>query len=524
MYTLICFFIAIVAIEIDIVMSFAPSISKSFCVVRQKSQTVKILRSADALAALEQEEVQKDQFSVGSAISLIAGTTVGAGIIALPQYTLKIGFTFSTLGLLATWSVMVATGLLIAEISSNFALNPVINSERDGESGGGDDMEGVGVVAISGSVLGDDASKVTGALYLFLHYAILTAYMSEGGKEIGSIFHLPSQLATLLYVTGAGALVAKGSSAVQEKVNNSLVAVLVASFVSLLTIGIPQLSLSTLFSPKFQHPAAVFEAFPVFLLALVYHNVVPFVSRKLDYDPDKISKSIVAGTAIPLTMFILWNAVCLGSPGITTGEITDPAMAAIGGMGPIASLLVQVFSLFAINTSLLGFIYGILDYFLDIGFKIPDPDAQTVVTPEVDRRSEDGEQPVAVATKSETLANTVAQGLTGSIEGEANPVWKGLLANPLVALALALGPPLIVSEFDPDIFLNALDVAGLYGISILYGALPPAMAWLVRRKYADKGRSYREFVPGGTVSLVAVVLAIVTIVAERLVGGSGGDV
>lgn len=48
------------------------------------------------------------------------------------------------------------------------------------------------------------------------------------------------------------------------------------------------------------------------LLALVYHNVVPVVAEELQYDKDKVSRSIIIGTFIPLAMFIIWIAIILG--------------------------------------------------------------------------------------------------------------------------------------------------------------------------------------------------------------------
>jgi hypothetical protein len=66
---------------------------------------------------------------------------------------------------------------------------------------------------------------------------------------------------------------------------------------------------------------------------------------------------------------------------------------------------------------------------------------------------------------------------------------------PLLLLAIApplfhalfgavLVPPLIVAILDPDIFHDALDYAGTFGISILFGAIPAVMAlrmrWVVR--------------------------------------------
>jgi tyrosine-specific transport protein len=45
---------------------------------------------------------------------------------------------------------------------------------------------------------------------------------------------------------------------------------------------------------------------------------------------------------------------------------------------------------------------------------------------------------------------------------------------------LILGPPLVLAIIEPTIFFNALESAGTFGISLLFGLLPAAMAWQQR--------------------------------------------
>lgn len=47
-------------------------------------------------------------------------------------------------------------------------------------------------------------------------------------------------------------------------------------------------------------------------------------------------------------------------------------------------------------------------------------------------------------------------------------------------------PPLVIAVTDPDIFFAALDNAGTFGISLLCGVLPAAMAW--SQRYSDANR------------------------------------
>ncbi|KAI3748609.1 hypothetical protein L6452_11813 [Arctium lappa] len=42
---------------------------------------------------------------------------------------------------------------------------------------------------------------------------------------------------------------------------------------------------------------------------------------------------------------------------------------------------------------------------------------------------------------------------------------------------MVVGPTLFVSTTVPDVFSAATDIAGGYCMTMLYGVLPPAMAW-----------------------------------------------
>lgn len=63
-------------------------------------------------------------------------------------------------------------------------------------------------------------------------------------------------------------------------------------------------------------------------------------------------------------------------------------------------------------------------------------------------------------------------------------------------------PPLAVAVTDPDIFFAALDTAGTFGISLLCGVLPAAMAWQQRYGGGADGKiATLPLVPGGKATL-----------------------
>jgi tyrosine-specific transport protein len=111
------------------------------------------------------------------------------------------------------------------------------------------------------------------------------------------------------------------------------------------------------------------------VLSLVYQNVVPTFVTQLECDRQKITYAIVGGTLVPLLMFLLWNGVIMGNmyntdlPGSTTtidpiAMLQAAAASSSNSNLEILSNLVQIFSELAIVTSLIGFVYGLIQIFL----------------------------------------------------------------------------------------------------------------------------------------------------------------
>lgn len=385
--------------------------------------------------------------SVIGSTALIAGTTVGAGILALPAVTLPSGVLPSTALLIGVWLYTVLSGLLIAEVT----LNGMRNQGRANN----------GLLAMVEITLGKMGARAAGGAYLFLHYALLIAYVSQGGgiliSAVERIWDIPDVLPTWMGSTGFalifGGILYLGRDRFIERLNNFFVAVVITSFVGLLLLGATHVHPTALLS---QDWSALPPAVSVMLVALFFHNIVPVVATQLEGDASKVRQSIVVGSAIPLIMFLLWNAVILGSvtpamlENISGGSIVfDPLQVLrAGDAGQWLGILVTVFSEFAIVTSFIGFFYGLQDLFRDMN--------------------------LFVGSDSERL--------------------------PLISLILF--PPMGFSAINPNIFFTALDYAGTFSISILGGVIPALMAWRQRDKYKELNQ---RLVPGGKVMLLIII-------------------
>ncbi|MEH2170863.1 MAG: aromatic amino acid transport family protein [Nostoc sp.] len=394
--------------------------------------------------------------SVFGSTALIAGTTVGAGILALPAVTLPSGIVPSTSGLIAVWLYALVSGLLVAEVTLN-------TMRTEGHSS-------IGFLGVVEKILGKLGARIAGGAYLFMHYALLVAYITEGGEILGAAAAkvwgmqiLPTWVGTMAFTLLFGGIMYLGREKFIEKLNSAFVGIVIVSFLGLLFLGGRHIQSAQLL---FQNWSALGSAISVMSVALFFQNVVPLVVKQLEGDARKIRQSIFIGSVIPLIMFLAWNAVILGSvsPDMlhSTSDNTsvfDPLQILRGGSaGQWLGVLVSIFSEFAIVTSFIGFVYGLLDLFKDIFLPTQ---------------------------------------------------WR--LSSRLPLYSLVLFPPMTLGTLNPSIFFTALDYTGTFSISVLGGIIPALMSWKQRQEQENSDSTNQPLVPGGKVTLIlmfGVALAI----------------
>lgn len=394
--------------------------------------------------------------SILGSTALVAGTTVGAGILALPAVTLPSGVIPSTVLLIAVWLYALVSGLLIAEVS----LSAMRSLGR----------ESLGLLPMIESTLGLAGARIAGGAYLFLHYALLVAYIAQGGEilvsaaeQLFDVQNVPAWVGTTSFTLVFGGIMYFGRERLVEKLNSAFVAIVIASFLGLLLFGFGQVKGSGLL---FQNWSALPNAVPVMLVALFYHNVIPVVALQLEGDARLIRSSIFVGSAIPLIMFLAWNAVVLGSvspalvQGVSNGRtVFDPLqILRDNGTGEWLGVLVSVFSEFAIVTSFIGFVYGLLDLFKSISFVAPN---------ELSLRK---------------------------------------------AYSLILFPPMSMSALNPSIFFTAIDYAGTFSISVLGGIIPALMSWKQRQSNSE----HQPLVGGGKVTLIVMIGVASAVIVKQI--------
>ena len=206
------------------------------------------------------------------------------------------GFVPASASLLGCYAFSALTGLMIMEVN----LNTVCEL-------------GAGAVSMQSMVkrtLGSKGAAVSSTAYVFLHYCLLVAYIARGSGAVADAAHQPMWIAAAALVGATGSLCFFSPPKVLDNVNTGLLAIVVLSFLGLVWLAAPGVTLENL--ERASWPSVV-GTLPVVALAFVYQNIVPTIVTSLEGDAGKVRTAMLAGLAVPLLMFVGWEAAILGS-------------------------------------------------------------------------------------------------------------------------------------------------------------------------------------------------------------------
>jgi tyrosine-specific transport protein len=367
--------------------------------------------------------------SVAGASLLFAGTAIGAGMLALPAETMAAGFIPTIFGLILCCIFTYVTSIIVLEASWLVSCDETCGVEN-GDDGGG-------FLLIARNALGIPGEVITAVLFWFLLTAIIVAYTAEGGQLISTVVEevlaipISPTAGSLIFSSFFASLAIYGTSKV-DAINRVFVLGLIGSFLALVATGLPMVKASNLFD-RSDWTSVYPTVISIGILSFGAQNVVPTLLRYLNNDPDRTRQSILYGTLMPLVLYTIWEVIFIGVIDSSAASSSVNKMDAINVLGQtggqVVNDFVEIFSICAIGSSMAGASVSLVDFFVDASKMF--------------------------ATKKEIIPSE-----SGSIEPR------------LFAAAIALGPPLILAYAFPDIFLVALEEAGLLGGVSLYGLLP----------------------------------------------------
>lgn len=284
---------------------------------------------------------------------LIAGTSIGGGMLALPVLTSLGGF-YPSLGLfLACWLFMAATGLLILEACL----------WMDGDTN---------LVSMAEKTLGLPGKIAAWALYLFLFYTLTIAYVSAGGGLVSDLLGnaVPTWMAMFIFNGVFGSFVFLGARFV-DRVNWLMMLGLGLSYIGFVFLGARHVDTDLLQHSNWQLSLL---ALPVAFTSFGFQGTVPTLVRYMHRDVPKLRLSILIGSFIPLIAYGIWEWLIHG---VVPAEGANGLIEAVKNnqtaVVPFKHFIedtrivfiAEAFAFFAIVTSFLGVTLGLRDFLAD---------------------------------------------------------------------------------------------------------------------------------------------------------------
>lgn len=285
---------------------------------------------------------------------LIAGTSIGAAMLALPMDTGSMGF-FPAAGLfLVIWLGLMATAFYFMEVALHTP-------------------KGSNMITMASQTLGPIGKGLCTLVYILFLYALVCSYLSGGAGALHAVAkdamgaNVPFSFAVILFCLLFGFFIYLGTASV-DKINQLLFLGLILSFLLMSGLALPQVDGAKLLTAS---PQNLWSGIAIAVTSFGFHIVIPTLRDYLGRDVNAMRKALWIGGSLPLLFYLIWNAAFLGiltkaqlEQALALGELPQVVLERQLGSSWIATVA-GLFSFFAIITSFLGVSISLLDFIAD---------------------------------------------------------------------------------------------------------------------------------------------------------------
>jgi len=378
---------------------------------------------------------------------LVAGTTIGGGMLVIPVMCSFTGFFPSLLLLLFVWAFMFLTSVLFLEV--NLTISGDIN-----------------MVTMAEVTLGKKGKAVAWIAYLLLLYSLLAAYIAGSKELFVDAVHLvlpnvavPDWISPLPLLALFGVFIYLGTRTT-DYVNRLLMLGLIVTFVCLAFFLPSHIDTNLL---THVHFSAILLAVPLVFTSFGFHIIIPSLVNYLHRDRKKLILILLYGSLIPLFIYVLWQFLILGSVPLY-GEI-GLVQAWVDGSSSFSPLLKLVNRPFVATASRLFATFALITSFLGVSL---------------------------------SLVSFLRDALH----------VKRTSSGRLILCLLTFIPPLLFVYFYQRGFVLALQYAAIF-VMILLAIMPALMTWTLKKKFfwtTGLGKCVLSFVILVAIAVIATAL------------------
>jgi tyrosine-specific transport protein len=285
---------------------------------------------------------------------LIAATTIGVGMLALPIATGPGGFLPATSFYLLSWLFMLCTGLLLLEVCI------WMPNEAN-------------LITMTHRLLGPVGKTVCWIVYLFLFVTVMIAHVAGGGNTLYDLLggSLPHWVSMVIYVIIFSPIIYLGTKAV-DRFNLFMFSGVLITYFLFIYFAVSSVTPSLL---TYVNWAQAWPAFPVLFTAFTYQLIIPTLMTYMDRNVKKVRLAIILGSSIPLLVYLVWEFLILGI--IPVDQLVMANIREETAVMPLRNMLNNpavfhvgsIFAFFVLTTSYIALALAFLDFLAD-GLKV----------------------------------------------------------------------------------------------------------------------------------------------------------
>ncbi|OBS94815.1 tyrosine transporter [Vibrio cyclitrophicus] len=279
---------------------------------------------------------------IGSSL-IIAGTALGAGMLAIPMVLAQFGLLYGTLLMVLICFGTTYAALLLLEATI--------------KAGGG-----LGLNSIARKTLGRQGQLLTNGLLYALLICLLMAYILGAGDLLSKLLsnfgiEIIATTSQIVFTLIAGAVVASGTGVI-DKLNRALFFVMLASLFATMTFLAPSMTQENLMQVTSHDHVDLIKTSAILFTSFGFMVVIPtLVSYNHEATDKQLRNMVIVGSLIPLVCYLCWLFAVVGNLSeeqFRSFKNVSDLMAAFEAQSPWVGNILSTFTGLALLTSFFG--------------------------------------------------------------------------------------------------------------------------------------------------------------------------
>ncbi|MEZ8385537.1 amino acid permease [Vibrio splendidus] len=279
---------------------------------------------------------------MGSSL-IIAGTALGAGMLAIPMVLAQFGLLYGTLLMVLICFGTTYAALLLLEATI--------------KAGGG-----LGLNSIARKTLGKQGQLLTNGLLYALLICLLMAYILGAGDLLSKLLsnfgvELTATTSQVVFTLLAGAVVASGTGVI-DKLNRALFFVMLASLFATMVFLAPSMTQENLMQVTSHDHVDLIKTSAILFTSFGFMVVIPtLVSYNHEATDKQLRNMVIVGSLIPLVCYLCWLFAVVGNLSeeeFRSFKNVSDLMAAFEAQSPWVGNGLSTFTGLALLTSFFG--------------------------------------------------------------------------------------------------------------------------------------------------------------------------